>query len=62
MKLAGSELSIYQLVEVLQWKLKNINRVEAATDIVDRSQDLYNSSQPINCLPLEILAHIFKAV
>ncbi|KIM40353.1 hypothetical protein M413DRAFT_28835 [Hebeloma cylindrosporum] len=80
---AGTELSISQLVEALQWRLRNIDRAEASTcvdpdelensskllrlidagkDIVDQIQDLYNSSQPANRLPLEILAQIFKAV
>jgi len=36
--------------------------IDAGKDIVDRIQDLYNSSQPVNHLPPEILAHIFEAV
>ena len=36
--------------------------IDAGKDIVGRIQDLYNSSQPVNQLPPEILAHIFKAV
>jgi len=36
--------------------------IDAGKDIIDRIQDLYNSSQPINRLPLEIFAQIFKAL
>jgi len=37
MKLAGSELSVYQPVEALQWKPGNINRADA-TSCVDRDE------------------------
>ena len=36
--------------------------IDAGKDIVDRIQDLYSSSRPINRLPPEILAQIFKAL